>query len=189
MKAGAMPLAVVAALVIGGLGGAWVASTGISKRAAENSKAVAGANVVEGGEAKHAATARTWLTSDNPLGNGADVVVAGKQLFTQMNCAGCHGYDGSGNMGPKLTDGYWRYGGSPAAIYATIRDGRPQGMPPWGRLLPPEKIWQLTAYVGSLGGGVPADQALAALHGDVVLDKDKKAQDNAAEGGNALEGQ
>jgi mono/diheme cytochrome c family protein len=187
MKSGAMLLALVAALGVGGLGGAWVASTVIAQRASERHDAMIAGQGPETGNAKKVPD--NPLEAGNPLGDGADVVVAGKQLFTQMNCAGCHGYDGSGNMGPKLTDGYWRYGGSPVAIYTTIRDGRPQGMPAWGRLLPPVKLWQLTAYVGSLGGGVPADQALAALHGDVVLAKDKKAQNNAAEGGSALEGQ
>ena len=184
-----MTLAVVAALAIGALGGAWVASTGAAHRKAEGSEAIVAPHGSETGNAKDPGAASHPLTLDNPLGDGPEVVVAGKQLFTQMNCAGCHGYDGGGGMGPKLTDGYWRYGGSPTAIYITLRDGRPQGMPAWGRLLPPVKLWQLTAYVGSLGGGVPANQALAALHGDVVLAKDTKAQNNAAEGGNALEGQ
>ena len=36
--------------------------------------------------------------------------------------------DGSGNIGPNLTDAYWVYGNKPMDIYATIRDGRPGGM-------------------------------------------------------------
>ena len=188
MKGSATALAILAALVIGSLGGAWVASTAAADRPAING-ATYGAHAAATGTAKDASTIEDALAMPNPLGDGPEVVVAGKQLYIQMNCAGCHGYDGAGNMGPKLTDGYWRYGGSPRAIFITIRDGRPQGMPAWGRLLPPAKLWQLTAYVGSLSGGIPPAQAVAALHGDVVLDQDTKAQGNAAEGGRALEGQ
>jgi hypothetical protein len=39
-------------------------------------------------------------------------------------------------------------------------------MPAWGKALPPESLWELTAYVGSMGGGIPPDQAQAALQGD-----------------------
>ena len=60
-----------------------------------------------------------------------------------MNCAACHGYDLKGGMGPDLTDTYWRYGGSPADIYKSIFEGRPQGMPAWGRALPPAMIWKV----------------------------------------------
>ncbi len=102
----------------------------------------------------------------NPLGDGPDVVMNGKKLFQSMNCAGCHGYGGGGNMGPNLKDPYWIYGGTPAAIFRSIALGHPKGMPAWGRALPAESIWQLTAYVGSLGGGVPPGQAQAALQGD-----------------------
>ncbi len=106
------------------------------------------------------------LTLANPLGEGPEVVMDGKHLYQSMNCAGCHGYDGGGNMGPNLADAYWIYGGTPAAIYRSIALGHPKGMPAWGRALPAQSIWQLTAYVGSLGGGVPPNQAQAALQGD-----------------------
>ncbi len=187
MKGAAVTIALVASLVIGGLGGAWIASTHAAHRAAERQETTTAPVGPQAGIAMDAAN--DSVSAANPLGESADVVVAGKQLFTQMNCAGCHGYDGGGGMGPKLTDGYWRYGGSPAAIYTSIDRGRPQGMPAWGRALPPQKLWQLTAYVGALGGGVAPEQALAALHGDIVGNLDTHAQDNAAEGGNALEGQ
>jgi len=106
------------------------------------------------------------LTMRNPLDDSPSARMAGRQLYLQMNCAGCHGYHGEGNMGPKLSDPYWIYGGTPAAIYRTLDQGRPKGMPAWGRLLPPESLWQLTSYVGSMGGGVPPDQAQAELQGD-----------------------
>jgi cytochrome c oxidase cbb3-type subunit 3 len=60
-------------------------------------------------------------------------------------------------MGPGLTDHYWRYGGHPAEVFNSIAEGRPQGMPAWGTALPPDSIWQIVAYLQSLGGVLPPD--------------------------------
>lgn len=125
----------------------------------------------------------------NPYGSAPQVVADGKRLYEAMNCAGCHGYDGAGNMGPALNDSYWRYGGAPAQIYKTIYEGRPQGMPAWGHALPADQLWKITAYVSSLGGGVAPKDAVAALRGDRPASTDVKSQPNAAEGGSAIEGQ
>ena len=76
----------------------------------------------------------------NPYEGNAQAVAAGKSLYIKMNCAGCHAYNAKGNMGPDLTDTYWRYGGLPAQIYASIHDGRAQGMPAWGAALPPQEM-------------------------------------------------
>ena len=102
----------------------------------------------------------------NPYDHDAPAVQQGHELFIQMNCAGCHGYDAKGGMGPDLSDGYWRYGGVPASIFNSIYQGRPQGMPAWNPALPPQDIWKLVAYIQSLGGSYPAAQYQAALQGD-----------------------
>ncbi len=103
---------------------------------------------------------------ENPLADDPTAVAEGHKLFLSMNCAGCHGYGAKGGMGPNLTDSYWRYGGTPALIYKSILDGRPQGMPEWGVSLPRRSIWQLVAYIQSLGGTVPANMAAAVNSGD-----------------------
>jgi cytochrome c oxidase cbb3-type subunit 3 len=102
----------------------------------------------------------------NPAAGRPEAVEQGRQLFAQMNCAGCHGYDATGGVGPNLTTKYWRYGGTPVAIYKSIYEGRPQGMPAWGRTLPPESIWLLVAYIQSFGGSFPAEAYQASLQGD-----------------------
>lgn len=112
---------------------------------------------------------RQAATIENPLGGNPDAIARGHALFVQMNCAGCHGYDLAGNMGPNLTDGYWRYGGTPGAIFQTIYSGRPQGMPAWRHALSPNEIWQLVAYIQSKGGTVPAAQYGAGLSGDAAV--------------------
>jgi cytochrome c oxidase cbb3-type subunit 3 len=86
----------------------------------------------------------------NPYAGSMLAVEQGKRLFIEMNCAGCHTYTGKGWMGPDLTDNYWRYGGSDDQIYKSVYEGRPQGMPAWGKTLPPESIWKLVTYIKSL---------------------------------------
>jgi cytochrome c oxidase cbb3-type subunit 3 len=75
----------------------------------------------------------------------------GKQLFSQMNCVGCHAH-GGGGMGPALMDNKWIYGSEPEQIFSTIVEGRPNGMPSFRGKLPDYQIWQLAAYVRSLSG-------------------------------------
>jgi cytochrome c oxidase cbb3-type subunit 3 len=102
----------------------------------------------------------------NPLQGQSSAVESGKQLFIKMNCAGCHGYAATGNMGPNLSDKYWRYGGTPVDVFKSIFEGRPQGMPSWGGKLSSNEIWQLVSYIESLGGTFPADFYHQALQGD-----------------------
>ena len=106
----------------------------------------------------------------NPFGDNAQAAQQGHELFVRMNCAGCHGYGATGGMGPNLGDSYWRYGGSPVAIFKSIYEGRPQGMPAWNPALPPDEIWKLVAYIQSLGGSYTAAQYQASIQGDLVGD-------------------
>jgi cytochrome c oxidase cbb3-type subunit 3 len=103
----------------------------------------------------------------NPYAGNMAAVREGNDLFVGMNCASCHGYDLKGGMCPNLTDTYWRYGGSPADIYKSIYEGRPQGMPAWARALPPAQIWKLVAYIESKGGAFPASLADRGRQGDL----------------------
>ena len=107
-------------------------------------------------------------TIQNPVEGNPDAIAKGHELFMQMNCASCHGYDLTGNMGPNLVDNNWRYGGTPGAIFQTIYSGRPQGMPSWRHALSASQIWQLVAYIQSKGGTVPAEQYAAGLNGDAA---------------------
>lgn len=81
----------------------------------------------------------------------AFAIAQGQQLYTWMNCAGCHSH-GGGGMGPPLMDDQWRYGGRIDQIAATIAEGRPNGMPAWRGKLTQDQIWKLAAYVRSLSG-------------------------------------
>jgi len=75
----------------------------------------------------------------------------GKAKF--VACVACHGADGKGNKAvgaPNLTDKYWLYGWGEQAIVAQIVNGRTNVMPPQGRLLTPEQVQVLAAYVWGL---------------------------------------
>jgi cytochrome c oxidase cbb3-type subunit III len=87
--------------------------------------------------------------SNNPFQGSAEAAAAGKGLFGKMNCAGCHGYDLTGRMGPDLTGNSWLYGGKPGEIFHTISEGTPRGMPSWKSQLTTEQIWQLVTYIQS----------------------------------------
>jgi cytochrome c oxidase cbb3-type subunit 3 len=86
----------------------------------------------------------------NPYAGNTVAMLEGRRLFVQYNCSGCHGGHAGGGMGPSLRDPSWRYGGDDAHIFATISEGRGQGMPAWGGKIPREQIWQLVAYIKSL---------------------------------------
>ncbi len=91
----------------------------------------------------------------NPRAGDPATLKAGETLFGTMNCDGCHGGAGSGWVGPSLADGRWRYGGSDAAVFASIYYGRPKGMPAFGGKLGTDGVWALVTYIKSLP--VPAD--------------------------------
>jgi cytochrome c oxidase cbb3-type subunit 3 len=86
----------------------------------------------------------------NPHAGDPGVAKAGAALFIAMNCDGCHGGDASGNMGPNLADGRWRYGGADDEVFMSIYYGRPRGMPAFGGAVGADGVWTLITYLRSL---------------------------------------
>ena len=84
-------------------------------------------------------------TGANYDGN-AHAISEGKRLFDWYNCSGCH-FHGAGGIGPSLIDSTWVYGDKIDQIYASIYQGRPNGMPSWGAKLSSTEIWELAAYI------------------------------------------
>jgi cytochrome c oxidase cbb3-type subunit 3 len=87
----------------------------------------------------------------NPFAGDPQAIAIGRQLFTGYNCAGCHSAYAGGGMGPNLRDTVWIYGGSDAQLFSTIAEGRPNGMPAWGAKVAEDQIWQIIAYLRTLG--------------------------------------
>ncbi|HEU5335230.1 MAG TPA: c-type cytochrome [Terriglobales bacterium] len=86
----------------------------------------------------------------NPYYGDQVALAEGRRLFLWYNCYGCHGGHGGGGMGPSLRDPRWRYGDSDAHIFASIAEGRADGMPAWGSKIPSDQIWKLVAYIKSM---------------------------------------
>ena len=79
----------------------------------------------------------------------------GKSTFLNT-CASCHRRDGGGDIGPNLTDEYWKHGASIQNIYKTVKDGIPgTNMVAWGGAMSPEAIRNVGSYVLTLQGSNP----------------------------------
>ena len=87
----------------------------------------------------------------------------GQTYYTWFNCVGCH-FNGGGGIGPPLMDDKWIYGGDIEQIYASIVQGRPNGMPAFKDKIPEQQVWQIAAYVKSLSG--EADRLAAPSRAD-----------------------
>ncbi len=84
---------------------------------------------------------------ENPVANDPAAPQRGMAYFLAFNCVGCHAANGGGGMGRALSNTFFEYGGEPANIYLSIVQGRPNGMPAWGGVLPDAVVWDLAAYI------------------------------------------
>src|SRR5690348_920426 len=81
----------------------------------------------------------------------------GAALF-QTHCTYCHGARGQGGRGSDLTTGQYKYGGSDASMYATIRNGvRGTEMPSVSAT--DDEVWKMVAFVKKLGTLAPGERA------------------------------
>ncbi len=134
-------------------------------------------------EAEEARMAKASKATEESLSDMATTlasVESGKAVYA-TNCQSCHGPEGGGLIGPNLTDKYWLHGdGSLMGIYGTVSEGvLAKGMPAWNRVLSPQDLQHVVAYVGTLRGknvegkepqGEPVGERGAATenNGDVV---------------------
>jgi cytochrome c oxidase cbb3-type subunit III len=86
----------------------------------------------------------------NPFAGDRAAGGDGRRLFTDFNCAGCHGDHAGGGMGPSLRDADWIYGNAEAQIFSSIAEGRAHGMPSWSTKLTEDQIWRLVTYIKAL---------------------------------------
>jgi cytochrome c oxidase cbb3-type subunit 3 len=70
----------------------------------------------------------TAPAAESPYEENAYAISEGKRLYGWFNCVGCH-FHGGGGIGPPLMDDQRIYGSEPENIFATIVEGRPNGMP------------------------------------------------------------
>ncbi len=95
---------------------------------------------------------------------------AGKDIFN-TNCIACHMADGGGGIGPNLTDEHWVLGGGIKNVFKTVSEGgrSGKGMIAWKAQLKPSQIAQVSSFVLSLQGTIPANPK--APEGDVWINK------------------
>jgi cytochrome c oxidase cbb3-type subunit III len=102
--------------------------------------------------AEMAAASARWPQSDVPVQFvlTPELAEKGRDVYAST-CAGCHGPDAEGGIGPGFRDGEWVHGGTPEEILHVVMHGVPaRGMPAWGSILGPEKSRQVAAYVATL---------------------------------------
>jgi cytochrome c oxidase cbb3-type subunit 3 len=93
----------------------------------------------------------------NPFAKDPGAAERGMKHFRAFNCVGCHGDNGGGGMGPALSKKKWLYGSTPANIFLSISQGRPNGMPAWGGMLPQNVIWELVSYIQNISKAPDSD--------------------------------
>jgi cytochrome c oxidase cbb3-type subunit III len=117
---------------------------------ADTAQYVTQSDIIPGATTQPAST-RPVFHANNRYEENAYAMSEGKRLYSMMNCVGCHA-NGGGGMGPALMDEKWIYGNKPEQVFATIVEGRPNGMPAFRGKLPDYQVWQLSAYVRSMSG-------------------------------------
>jgi cytochrome c oxidase cbb3-type subunit 3 len=96
-----------------------------------------------------ASTTGQAVVGTHKEGKAEDYLAMGKAEYA-AKCASCHGADGKGTIGPDLTRKEYKYGRTQAAVTESIGNGRPGGMPAFGKELSHEKLEGLVHYVMSL---------------------------------------
>ena len=82
----------------------------------------------------------------------ADWMLYANSVFL-TNCQSCHGPDGSGVVGPNLTDDYYKNVKKITDIAEVIKNGAAGGsMPAWKTRLHPNEVVLMAAYVAGLRG-------------------------------------
>jgi cytochrome c oxidase cbb3-type subunit III len=82
----------------------------------------------------------------------ADEGVKKGAIVFENNCQTCHNEKGRGDIGPNLTDEYWKVAkGNPETIYNVVFNGSEEnGMPAWSELITKDEMYQAVAFVSSL---------------------------------------
>ena len=90
-----------------------------------------------------------------PAVTDAVLLADGKKTFLGT-CASCHRPDGGGDIGPNLTDDYWKHGGSLNEVYKVVKNGvTGTNMIAWGATMSPQAMANVSNYVLSIRGTNP----------------------------------
>jgi cytochrome c oxidase cbb3-type subunit 3 len=139
-------------------------SNGCRRSSTTNSVAVNGPGITANPVGPIPGVVQNVQHSTNPYATDPVALQDGRRLFDWYNCSGCHGGHAGGGMGPSLRDPVWIYGNRDDQIFDTIAHGRSKGMPAWGTKIPQDQIWQLVAYIKSMGTPLEPDPPVEPAH-------------------------
>ncbi len=90
--------------------------------------------------------------------------VRGAAVFAKSSCQGCHGIGAIGGTSLPLVGPEWKYGGDPASIAKSIRDGHmPMMLPMGGEKLGDGEIDDLVAYLKDRERTITAQERAVAM--------------------------
>jgi len=105
----------------------------------------------------------------NPLEGNAFAISNGRAMF-RNRCAGCHGPDARGYLGPDLT-AFWSAGGTDDRMFDVVRNGVPGtemiGADP--QRVFDKEIWQVLAYIRTLSAVPPPAPTGDAANGERIF--------------------
>lgn len=113
----------------------------------------------------------TAAVTGNPYTGDAAAIAAGAESYQAM-CAACHKGDGTGLIGPNLTDDEWLHGNNDLVLYDVIMEGRmlpeqlkqvpPKGpMPAHKASLGSQRVWEVLAYLQDRNGNIETTEVKA----------------------------
>jgi cytochrome c oxidase cbb3-type subunit III len=119
--------------------------------------------------AQEPAASRDARPAKNPLEGNAQAISNGAAMF-RNRCAGCHGPDAHGYLGPDLT-GFWAAGGNDARMFDIVRRGVPgtEMIAADPQRVLDKDIWQVLAYIRTLGAVPAAPPSGDAANGDRIF--------------------
>ncbi len=90
-------------------------------------------------------------TGVNPYAGDPAQIEAGLKIYRKL-CQACHLKDGTGRIGPNLTDDEWKRARTHTEVgrFEIIYGGGPGAMQPFGRRIDQDEILQVMAYIDTL---------------------------------------
>jgi cbb3-type cytochrome c oxidase subunit III len=92
----------------------------------------------------------------SPIANSKAAAQKGKATYLRL-CQYCHGFDGKAHenidfQATNLTDlSVWKNGTDPQSIFNSIKNGSGDDMPAFKTKASDEEIWQMVAFILSIG--------------------------------------